>query len=343
VRDRIGTRVVGLTAVLLAWVLLLSGCAGGLVDVPRPPPTPLKTAKPPVPRECVFEGCHGRIGDTSYVVTVPARWNGTLLLYVPGFERVFPTHAGRPLKPPPAPRPQLTRRFFDEGYAVAAATYAWGGWSVRQSLAAAEAVYEFVRAHVGAPQRVYTWGRSMGGLVSVLLAERHPDWVTGAASACGVLGGSTRFFDLALDVAYAVRTLLLPSLPLARYGSYLAAARAYGAARQAVIAASHGDAGRRVLLLLIADLVHAPRGEAAGPTASVPARVNAAVQTINSALSFTTFARWSLEADVGGVFSTNAEVDYASRVDAAEQAALDRLAPGAGGPGVGARAAGGRL
>jgi pimeloyl-ACP methyl ester carboxylesterase len=340
VRRRPGPRTTSLPARVLLACALLAGCQAGPV-LTVPPPLPAPTGKPPVPRECVFEACHGRIGDSEYAVSVPARWNGTLLLYVPGFERVYPTRSGRPVALATSPRVQLGRRLFDEGYALAGATYAWGGWSVAQSVAAAEAAYRFVREHVGVPQRVYAWGRSMGGLVSVLLAERHPDWVTAAAPACGVLGGTTRFYDMALDVAYAVRTLLVPGLPLDRYGSYAAAAQAYSTARAAVLAAKRGNPGRQAQLMLIADLVHAPGDDTAGAAAGVSARVAAAVQVITNALPFSTYVRWDLESRYGGAFSTNTDVDYSSRIDAAEQAALDRLAPGVAAAAM-ARLAGGQ-
>jgi len=71
--------------------------------------------------------------------------------------------------------------------------------------------------------------------------------------------------------------------------------------------------------------------------------MNGAVLAINSALSFTTFARWELEAGYGGTFSTNAGVDYTSRVDVREQAALDRVAPGVAARALAALARGPRV
>jgi pimeloyl-ACP methyl ester carboxylesterase len=318
---------------------LVAGCAAS-VAMPSEPASRLAAGKPPVPRDCVFETCRMLVGDSAFAVDVPARWNGTLLLRVPGFTQVTAGHTGKARPPGPSRLSGAAKQLFDEGYAVATATYAWGGWSVRQSLVAAEVAYQYVRQHVGVPQRVYAWGPSMGGLVSVLLAERHPDWVTGAAPTCGVLAGTVRFFDLALDAVFAVHVLLAPGLPIGGYPSYQAALAAYSAGRQAVLRASRGDQRQQALVLLIADLLRAAPEPG---TLAVPYQVHSAAEVIGSVLRFSTLARWELVGSYGGEFSTNRDVNYASRLDAAERDALQRLAPGVAEEALGRLAAGGRV
>jgi pimeloyl-ACP methyl ester carboxylesterase len=54
--------------------------------------------------------------------------------------------------------------------------------------------------------RTVLWGESMGGLVTAAAIEAHPDVFDGAIVLCGVVGGSTRWWDvngLALAEAYA--------------------------------------------------------------------------------------------------------------------------------------------
>jgi hypothetical protein len=338
VRDRTGRRGAALTAILLAW-LLVAGCSTAYTPPAGPSAAPT-SSRPPIPRVCVFERCRGMVGASEYAVDMPARWNGTLLLFVPGFYRVYPQAGGTPVALSTSPRTELARTLVERGYAVAGATYAWGGWSVAQSITAADVAYRYVTEHVGRPQRVYAWGQSMGGLVSVLLAERHPEWVSGVAPACGVLGGTTRFFDAALDVAYAVRTLLAPGLRLGRFGSYAQAAAAFTEGRRAVNRAlTEGDARQKALLLLIGDLLHAPVAGAVTPAA----RVSAAAQSISSALGFATVVRWELERGYGGAVSTNAGVDYGSRVDTPERAVLDGVWPGVAESALAALAAGPRV
>src|SRR5262249_16481847 len=167
-------------------------------------------------------------------------------------------------------------------------------------------------------------GQSMGGLVSAMLAERHPGWVSGAAPACGVLGGTVRFFDLALDAAFAVHVLLDPRLPISGYPSYQAAARAYAEGRRAVLRPARGDARQQARLLLIADLL--PTAPPPGAV-SLPFQLHAAAQAVSSALLFSTLARWELARSYRGEFSTNRGVDYGGRIDITERGALGQLAP----------------
>ena len=50
----------------------------------------------------------------------------------------------------------------------------------------------------------------MGGLVSLALAERHPERFDGALPMCGSVSGSLGMLNTALDGAFAFRTLLAP-------------------------------------------------------------------------------------------------------------------------------------
>src|SRR6185369_5684042 len=90
-----------------------------------------------------------------------------------------------------------------------------------------------------------------------LLAEKHPDWIAGAAPLCGVLGGTNPNFDLAMDLAYGVKTLLAPGLKTDDYGSYDEAKASFEQAQKPVLAATNSTAGLGKLLLPAA-LVDAP-------------------------------------------------------------------------------------
>jgi pimeloyl-ACP methyl ester carboxylesterase len=72
----------------------------------------------------------------------------------------------------------------------------------------------WVDQHLGRPRQVIAWGNSGGGLLSTLLAERHPERIDGAIPLCGPLGGVGTHFNLTLDFAFALRTLLTPSSDL---------------------------------------------------------------------------------------------------------------------------------
>ena len=175
---------------------------------------------------------------------------------------------------------------------------------------------------VGKPDRTYVWGESLGGLITELLAEKHPDWIAGAAPLCGVLGGTNLNFDLAMDLAYGVKTLLAPGLKTDDYGSYDEAKASFEQAQKAVLAAHEqhrrprqaaaaGRAGGR------AD----PDRELRRLDPAVPR--GALVEGILTGLAFGTTVRQELERRVGGNPSGNEDADYAARVSAAERALIE--------------------
>ena len=146
--------------------------------------------------------------------------------------------AGRPQCGARAAAPRSPAKLLDEGYALAASAFKTNGWDVLDAVAADEALHTFFVDKVGKPDRVYVWGDSLGGLITETLAEKHPEWVSGAAPLCGVLGGTNLNLDIALDVAYAVKTLIDPELKLTGFASNDEARRQLGGRLQ-------GHHGRR--------------------------------------------------------------------------------------------------
>ena len=100
----------------------------------------------------------------------------------------------RPRQPQLAPTAELRDRLLAEGYALAGSAYATDGWAVEDGVRAGEDLYAEFRRAVAEPRRVYVWGESMGGLVTALLAERHPDWISGAVPTCAAVAGTTANF-----------------------------------------------------------------------------------------------------------------------------------------------------
>ncbi|GAA3929988.1 alpha/beta hydrolase [Actinomadura viridis] len=157
----------------------------------------------------------GDIGGAPYRVEVPSRWNGTLLLWSHGaYGLELPPPSEIALMNHPATRQWL----LDQGYALAASQYrVVQGWGVVESgLRDQIALLDWFGANVGEPRRTVSAGASAGGLIALLLAERHPGRFAGVASLCGVLGGTTGHLNSALDANHAIKTLLAPDLELVR-------------------------------------------------------------------------------------------------------------------------------
>ncbi len=135
-------------------------------------------------------------------IAVPADWNGTLLLYSHGY-------APQVQAPALAPR-GLESWLLQHGYALAASSYAGAGWAVAEAVPDQQATLRQFADRVGRPRRTIAWGESMGGLITVALAESPSSGLDGALSACGSVAGTLTMMNMALDGAFAFKILIGP-------------------------------------------------------------------------------------------------------------------------------------
>jgi pimeloyl-ACP methyl ester carboxylesterase len=313
----------------VAVAVLVAGC--GSEPAARSREDSIRSTATAVPfAGCGKVACTGTLGGAKYEIELPRTWNGTLLLF---------SHGYRPARPAPpdfapvqtdaqdAPTDAVATALLAKGYALAGSAYASNGWAVADGVAAGEQLHDFFVQKVGQPDRTYVWGESLGGLVTEMLAEKHPDWIAGAAPLCGVLGGTNLNFDLAMDLAYGVKTLLAPGLKTDDYASYEQAKASFEQAQKAVLAATNSTAGLGKLLLLAA-LVDAPTQTANYDGSTLQSRGGALVEGILTGLAFGTTVRQELEGRVGGNPSGNEDADYAARVSTSERALIESVAPG---------------
>lgn len=214
------------------------------------------------------------------------------------------------------------------GYAIAGARPPERGWAVPEQMTAAEELYQYFSDNVAAPNRVYTWGESTGGLASALLAERHPDWVSGAVAMCAPLSGPVDSFNLALDVAYAVRELLAPELVLVAYGSPDQAARAREVAMAAVRKAAKGSPTEQAKLAFIAGIGDLPNVSPTQTGTTWDSQIEANVEAIGNLIDQSTTQRAVVEQRVGGNFSGNGGTDYALRISEEQRIQLEEVQAG---------------
>ncbi|MEU8121285.1 alpha/beta hydrolase-fold protein [Spirillospora sp. NPDC049024] len=266
----------------------------------------------------------GDINGVPYRVEVPARWNGTLLLWSHGaYSLEFPAPSEISLTNHPATRQWL----LDHGYALAASQFRVAqGWGVVESgLKDQIDLLDWFTANVGKPRRTVSAGSSAGGLTSVLLAERNPGRFAGVASLCGVLGGTTGHFNSALDTNFAVKTLLAPDLELVRIkdpqANTSSARRALGTAL--------GDPSGRARLALAAALADIPGRYTS--RAPAPDTVAGQVEQQVYYAAYDRGAFWGanradIEKRAGGNPSWNTGVDYRTLLARSSQKALVKRA-----------------
>jgi hypothetical protein len=140
---------------------------------------------------------------------------------------------------------------------------------------------------------------------------------------CGAVAGPNLNFDVALDVAYAVKTLIDPNLEITGYSSASdAAAQWKSAAKLLSNAAADTAGGGTAKVLFIAALVNAPVKTATYDGHDIVSRVKATVEALLTALAFGTVGRYEVEQRVGGNPSDNTKTDYTQRISPDEAALI---------------------
>src|SRR5256885_15103064 len=122
---------------------------------------------------------------------VPPAWNGGLILYAHGFVDpdapiALPDAAPADVAPWVV---QLRESLLGAGYAVAYSSYSENGWAVKDGAARTHELRTLFAGRFGVPSHVYVGGRSLGALITVMLAESYPADYDGALALCGPLGG----------------------------------------------------------------------------------------------------------------------------------------------------------
>jgi len=244
----------------------------------------------------------GQFADGArWAATVPPNWNGTLLLWSHGYARTMP-------EPEDAPR-QHRATLLASGYALAGSTYADAGWALNSAAPDQLATITAFTTRYGKPKRVIAWGMSMGGLVTSALAEHVPARVDGALAMCGSIGGAVGMMNMALDGAYAFRTLVAPDagIELTHVTDDMANARRVMDALRTAQATPEG----RARVALAAVLAGLPGWTTPGD--SPPSADDYAGQEAQMAKTFAMgvfLPRGDQEHRAGGAFSWNTGIDY---------------------------------
>lgn len=145
----------------------------------------------------------------TYLLEVPANWNGTLFLYSHGYVTPGSANPAQDVGDP------VTRFFMlSSGYALAGSSYATTGWAIQQALPDQIAVLDIFTKVVGHPKRTIAWGHSLGGIITAGLIQRNPGRFDAALPMCGVLSGGVATWNTALDSEFAFKTLLAPGTGL---------------------------------------------------------------------------------------------------------------------------------
>ncbi|MFI6037251.1 alpha/beta hydrolase family protein [Streptomyces sp. NPDC051315] len=286
-----------------------TACAAALLFAVTASPAPAVAAAAPTASHI-----EGRLpSGATYLMDVPAAWNGTVLLFSHGY-----TPAGAPNPAQNAPDEATKALLLEKGYALIGSSYATTGWAVTDAVPDQLATLSAFTDRFGAARRTVAWGRSYGGLVTTALAERHADRIDGSLSLCGLVHGGVANWNNTLDPVFALKTLLAPDsgIPLTGLPDQAAAGQAANALT-AVVDAAQSTAAGRARIALAAALHNIPVWNQ--PTQTRPDPTDWDTQQANQypavkGLLKTAAFSWRQEAEsrAGGNMSWNTGVDYAA-------------------------------
>jgi pimeloyl-ACP methyl ester carboxylesterase len=124
----------------------------------------------------------GNIDGADYMVSMPDKWNGGLILFAHGYEG---EREGRGS----LGESHLSAYFKRGNYAWAASGFRSAGYRPDWFLADTLALRQRFIAMFGQPRWIILYGNSMGGHVTVAALEQHPDLFQGGMTECGVVDG----------------------------------------------------------------------------------------------------------------------------------------------------------
>ena len=248
----------------------------------------------------------------TYLMDVPAGWNGTVLLYSHGYRpAVSPANPAQN-----GPDDATKSLLLDAGYALIGSSYATTGWAAADAVPAQLATLDAFAAQFGPARETIAWGTSYGGLVTTAIAERHPERIDGSLSMCGLVQGGIANWNSTLDPVFALKTLLAPGsgIKLTGLDSQSEAAAAAQTMTTAVTGAQATDTGR-ARIALAAALHNIPGWNNPAQTRPEPTDWDGQeanqFQGVMGLLLYPAFS-WRQEAEsrVGGNTSWNTGVDY---------------------------------
>ena len=140
----------------------------------------------------------GTLEGAAFRIDVPEKWNGGLVVFFHGYA-VTPVELEEGERISPMFDGMLAR-----GFAVIQSAYSATGWAVEEGAADSERLRKAFVAKHGAPKQTFAAGMSMGGTLTVMAIESHPEIYAGALSLCGALEPSDRLMqrDFALLAAF---------------------------------------------------------------------------------------------------------------------------------------------
>ncbi|MEK7794697.1 MAG: DUF6351 family protein [Candidatus Hydrogenedentota bacterium] len=168
---------------------LLAGCIATLAHAAE--------VKGPVTEEGTLDGA-------PFLIEVPEKWNGGLIMYAHGYAVVYQT-------------PRYNRLIVDigkaQGFAVAQSLYSKQGWAAEQGVLETEALRQYFAKKYGETSPTIIAGHSQGASITFETIERFPKEYDGALPMCGTPESTPKFFKERMFDMRILFDYYFPGLP----------------------------------------------------------------------------------------------------------------------------------
>lgn len=189
-------RLIGLASLLLIALLAACSTSDEMLDLAA------RKATNSIPISCptgslTAQVAEGKTGPGSeYLIYVPEGWNGDLVLYAHGY-----TDPALPVGIPSLPEYPDQLESLRDGllcpipnvkgsYALAVSSFSENGYAIKEGYQNTHQLSKLFNSYFSKPDTTYLMGSSLGGLITVMLAEKFPSQFDGALAMCGPVGGS---------------------------------------------------------------------------------------------------------------------------------------------------------
>jgi pimeloyl-ACP methyl ester carboxylesterase len=136
----------------------------------------------------------GQIGPGAlYSLSIPANWNGDLVVFAHGWD--FPSN--------PVAVPDIAPfrdGLYARGYGLAVSSFSENGFAVQDGVLRTRQVRDLFISKFGQPRRTYLSSGSMGAQIIMRLAQENPRHYDGVLPMCGPMGGSRMEIDYLMNV-----------------------------------------------------------------------------------------------------------------------------------------------
>ena len=162
-----------------------------------------------------------------YEIAMPKKFNGTLIVWAHGIRKnsnlppipvVAPKGYLVDYSAEIAPSPAIAASLLKQGFALAGSGVQTQGWNLADQVLATTIVIDQAITTFPAIDRVASWGASLGGLSSQILAESNPGLVDAVAPLC-LSDSALSEITMAGDFLWGVKTFFDPTIKLSNYSS----------------------------------------------------------------------------------------------------------------------------